>query len=582
MISKVNILIVDDVPANLLAMEAILTPLGENIIKAQSGEEALRLLAQDEYAVIVLDVQMAGMDGVETAHLIKEHEETHDTPIVFLTAFDDTQLAALRGYALGAVDYLIKPIVPEILLAKVRTFVDLRKKTQRMKDQLDVIKQLKHETHEQQRVNEERQELLTREQAAREQAELAEGRLAFLAAAGSLLSASLDYETTLYGLAQLCVPFLADWSSVQVLEGEGQLRSVDLVVQRPEIRDVILEIRERYPFRQEDTFGIAQVLRSGEAIFNPTISIPVVAPYTRDARHLELIQKLGVVSAIVVPMRARGRTLGIISLNMAESNRHYTLDDLALAKELASRAALALDNARLYREAQDAVQIRDEFLSIAAHELKTPITSLRGFSQALLRQLDKGASVEPVRLQHVLQAIEQQSNKLTSLVTRLLDVSTLESGQLGLRVEQIDVGRLVEDVVGTMRLQTANHTFIVSVRDRVLASVDPLRLEQVLINLLDNAIKYSPHGSVIDVQVVQENAELCIAVTDQGIGIPPETQAHLFTRFFRAHGTQHISGIGLGLFIANEIVRLHGGLLNVESLLEGGTRFIVRLPITRE
>jgi len=248
-------------------------------------------------------------------------------------------------------------------------------------------------------------------------------------------------------------------------------------------------------------------------------------------------------------------------------------------------------------EAERAVRARDEFLSVAAHELKTPLTSLRGFTQLLLRTLDNAAAprpsdgaiadaatrlaADPARTQRALRNIETQTDKLNRLIGQLLDVSRLEGDRLELDREDADIARIVADVVTAARAQTSAHTLVVTAPPTVPARVDPLRLEQVLTNLLGNAIKYSPDGGRIDVTVepAPGGDVARVMVRDRGIGIPEEHRAHIFDRFYQAHASSHRSGLGLGLYISRRIVEHHGGRLEAAFPPDGGTLFIVHLPL---
>lgn len=243
------------------------------------------------------------------------------------------------------------------------------------------------------------------------------------------------------------------------------------------------------------------------------------------------------------------------------------------------RATLLTQERAARAEAEAAVRARDEFLSVAAHELKTPLTSLRASAQLLLRRIGQGQSVESDTLRPRLLLIEKQTRKLGNLVNQLLDITRVEAGRLRLERAEVDVGHLVEDVVNTAREQTDRHSISLRVQEPLTANADPLRLEQVLANLLDNAIKYSPAGRPIEVDVREvPPGQIEIAVTDHGVGVPVEYRTHLFERFFRVPSSDHLEGLGLGLHISRQIVELHGGTLTVEFPEAGGTRGIVRLP----
>jgi PAS domain S-box-containing protein len=223
---------------------------------------------------------------------------------------------------------------------------------------------------------------------------------------------------------------------------------------------------------------------------------------------------------------------------------------------------------------------KDEFLSIAAHELKTPVTSLRGFAQLLLRQYDRNGKVDASQLQRSLQIIDSQSAKLSRLLSQLFDISSLEAGRLTLERQTIDVVRLVNETTQTLQRNSPLHPIVVHVPTTVTASVDPIRLEQVLVNLIDNAVKYSPNKTPVEVELtLPVPQQLRITVTDHGIGIPVDRREHIFDRFYQAHGTGHLGGMGLGLYISQQIVRLHQGQIHAEFPYDGGTRFTILLPL---
>jgi signal transduction histidine kinase len=243
------------------------------------------------------------------------------------------------------------------------------------------------------------------------------------------------------------------------------------------------------------------------------------------------------------------------------------------------RVALAAE--RMARqEAEDALRLRNEFLSIAAHELKTPLTGLAGRAQLTLRYLRRTDELDSGRVVRALESITEQADKLTRLLNQLLDVSRFESGKLLLERQLSDLTTLLRQIVADVRPTTSQHTLSLAVPSSLLASIDPLRLEQVVRNLLDNAIKYSPNGGPIDVELRQtHDGNVELSITDCGIGIPEEQRGQIFERFYQVHGNGHASGLGLGLFVSRQIVELHGGQIHAESPPAGGTRFVVQLPI---
>lgn len=348
---KVNILLVDDRPDKLLALEAVIGDLG-NIVKAHSGKDALRCLMNQEFAVILLDVNMPGMDGFETAALVRDRPTSEHTPIIFVTAYNDSDTHMSRGYSLGAVDYILAPVIPEVLRAKVTVFVDLFRKTEQIKKQAEEKLQFE------------------REQSARFAAEAAERSAAFLAEASRVLASTLDYQVTLERVARLAVPQICDWCAVDVVAADGTIRHVAIVHSDSTKVALAQKIRSRFSADPNRPLGFIKCLQSGESELVPMLTDTLLKAVTNDAEHLEAIRSLGVKSYMIVPLQARGRTLGAMAFAMAESNRHYVSHDLALAEDLARRAAISVDNAFLYREAQDAAA-RLKFLSDAANRLLT-------------------------------------------------------------------------------------------------------------------------------------------------------------------------------------------------------------------
>jgi PAS domain S-box-containing protein len=233
------------------------------------------------------------------------------------------------------------------------------------------------------------------------------------------------------------------------------------------------------------------------------------------------------------------------------------------------------------RRAEDARAALDEFLSVAAHEMKTPVTSIRGFAQTVLDQYQSRGTIEPERLGRALQVIDQQAGKLSRLVSQLLDTSRMQAGKLALEQQWVDLVPLVEEVAATARLNTPRHALTLEIPQQVVAFIDVLRVEQVLRNLLDNAIRYSPNGGLIELTVAVGDDDLTITVRDHGIGIPSEHLSRVFDRFHRAHQGGNVAGLGLGLYISRDIVQRHGGRIEVESPADGGTRFVVQLPLVR-
>ncbi|HEX6542166.1 MAG TPA: hybrid sensor histidine kinase/response regulator [Ktedonobacterales bacterium] len=375
----VNILMVDDQLAKLLSYEAILADIGVNLIRATSAREALEHLLKTEIAIVLMDVSMPEMDGFELAEMIRQHPRYQKTAIIFVSAVHLTELDRLKGYEVGAIDYIPVPVIPEILRAKVSVLADLFRKTRQLEE---LNRELEH---------------------------------------------------------------------------------------RVEERTAALEA---------------------------------------------------------------------------------------------------------------AIQVRDEFLSVAAHELKTPLTGLRATAQIITRKLRTSDLSLPAWLNNGLQVIDDQSNRLARLVGQLLDVTRLDQNKISPERPATDISELVAQVVSAFTSRATQHEIALTAVPQLTADVDPESIAQVLNNLLDNALKYSPDGGQIDVEVGLDDGDcMHISVRDRGIGIPLEKRAAIFERFYQAHAEDHRSGLGLGLYISQQIVAQHQGEIGAEFPPDGGTRFIVRLPV---
>lgn len=406
---------------------------------------------------------------------------------------------------------------------------------------------------------------------------LLELNLAFLAEVSKLLSSSLDYQQTLRSVAQLAVPRIADWCAIDMLTGP---RSVELLavahVDPAKIRWAV-ELRRHDPVDLDQQVGLAKVLRTAQSEFYPAISDALLVATAKDARTLELARSIGFSSAMIVPLVVQDRAIGAITFVAAESGRHYTAADLSMAEELASRAALAIENSRLYRESQRAVALRDDFIAAASHELKTPVTSLKIYTEILQRQAEQHMDNPNGRY---LGKMNAQIDRLTRLIGELLDVSKIEAGTLELRREAVDLGRLVEEAVEAIQATTSKHRIeVVGCVERPIVG-DRERLGQVLTNLLTNAVKFSPQANRVIVRLAEEGDAAVLEVEDFGIGIADEHLSQVFDRFYRVNSADEktFPGLGLGLYIASEIVRRHGGALQATSQAGRGSRFRCVIP----
>ena len=418
-----------------------------------------------------------------------------------------------------------------------------------------------------------------RQQVASEQAMAAHRRLAVLAEASRLLDASLDYEPTLQEVARVAVRTLADWCIVHLLEADGTIRWLALAHGDPAKEAVARELQERYPA----TEGVARVLRTGVSeVYRSDGSDSDRAARAHDADHLRMLRELDSRAVMIVPLVARGRMLGALSLISTRHGRDYDATDLAIAEELARRCGQAVDNARLHQEAQSAVKARDRFVSIASHELRTPIARVKGYAEMLLAAHQDGDLTSEM-LERSLKRIDSGSDRLAALVRDLLDLSKINAGNLPMRLQPVDVTELVREVVSRYQEQLAGSgkLFLEIVGSASGVTGDPDRLEQVLTNLLENAVKYSPEGADLRVRVQPKARGVLVEVQDHGIGLPPAAAERIFEPFSRATNAEErqITGMGLGLYICRNIVEQHRGRIWARSDGEGsGTTISVWLP----
>jgi signal transduction histidine kinase len=294
------------------------------------------------------------------------------------------------------------------------------------------------------------------------------------------------------------------------------------------------------------------------------------------------MQQIGSVSGIFVPLIARGSTLGVLSFFTSHSGRHYTEEDLPVAEELARRVALSVDNARLYTSAQGAVRLRDEFLSVASHELKTPLTPL----SLKLQVLAQKAAAQPEspfarEVQAHVEVGRKQVRKLGELIGDLLDVSRISAGRMKLAWEPVDFAAVLRDVVSRNEEQADKQGSPLQVEapSTLMGTWDAMRLEQVVVNLLDNSLKYGP-GKPVRLRLVEDLGKAVLTVKDEGIGIAPSAQGRIFERFMRGVSDRHYGGLGLGLFITKSCVEAMGGSIHVQSEPGQGALFTVVLPLS--
>ncbi|MDC3962072.1 AAA family ATPase [Polyangium jinanense] len=416
-----------------------------------------------------------------------------------------------------------------------------------------------------------------KEQAARAAAEEAERRAAFLAETGAILSESLDYEETFARLGRLCVRSLCDWCVIDILERE-EIRRISGAHKDPAKEPLLEELKQRYPPRMDSPHPAAMVLRTGKALLLPELSMEDIRATCDDDAHAGLIRALGTRTGLAVPLVARGQTLGVLSMASCAPGRRYGDADLTLVQEVARRAATAIDNARLYRKTQEAIRVRDEFLSVASHELNTPLTSLTLTLQSMSRAIQLGRFSDGQAVGKLIERALRQGTRLARLNDDLLDVTRIHAERLPLEPEDVDLGVLTHNVVEQFTLDLERARCALSVRDSapIMGHWDRSRVEQIVTNLLANAIKFGA-GKPIEISLGKEAGTAWLAVADHGIGIDPARQGRIFERFERAV-SKNYGGLGLGLYISRRIAEAHGGTLRVQSEPGVGATFTLELP----
>jgi signal transduction histidine kinase len=543
--SRCDILIVDDLQEKLLVFKTILEELGQNLVMVRSGSEALREVLHRELAVILLDVNMPDIDGLETARLIRQYKKSAHTPIIFITAYAD-EMQTAQGYSLGAVDYILSPVVPEVLRSKVRVFVDLYRMQQRTRAMAG------------------EQVARARAEAARIAAEETTRRSNFLARASHELGASLDLEQGMRRLLELVVPQLAD-SAALVVDADAES---PLLFLRSEAGGRV---------RTSPVPGYGELPEAMRAALQRVV---------REGLPLEG-------QTVCYPLRIGDRTLGALALLSHSSSPNLLPQDLVTLQELAGRAAIALDNARLYsslqreivrsREAeeslQDANRRKDEFLAMLSHELRNPLAPIRNAVEVIRRL----APPDP-KLTMARDVVDRQVSLLARLVEELLDVSRISQGKISLKKEPVDLARIVAHAVETVRplIDTRAQTLTVAVPAApVWLSADFERLSQVVANLLNNASKYTGEGGRIELAASAGEGEATITVRDNGAGIETHLLHKVFDLFVQGERAldRGQGGLGIGLTLVKRLVELHQGEVSVASDGPGrGATFTVTLP----
>ena len=682
--APVNILIVDDRPENLVALAAVLEPLGERIVQARSSNEALACVLREDFAVILLDVRMPETGGFETARLIKQRERSRLTPIIFITAFEEDRRRVTAAYQSGAVDYLFKPLDPNVLRAKVTVFTDLYRKgreltwqqrrryadeilraeAERERDRVatvldsltDATSAFDHDwrcTY----INPAAAELLQslgrdpmsligrvlwdeapgllgtkfytearRAQVEHRVVELeeyfptidrwfdmrvvpmadgfvshwrdvtarrrAEGAQRVLAKLGIALTGSLELDVMLQRLADAAVPELADWCVIDLIDKEAQtVQRAAIAHVDPAALEVLRDMSTRFPPEYDRPTLARKVAETGEPEMVRDVTAEHLRVAARDDEHARMARAVGLRSYIVVPLHARDSLVGVIAFVSAQ--RSYVADDLALAREVARRAAVAIDNVRLFAaerrahteakearaRAEEASRAKTDFLATMSHELRTPLTAIIGYEELLADGIT-GPVTEAQQVQ--LTRIKASATHLLGLIDELLTFARFEVGRESADLETVNVAAILEEAraIAWPLVKAKGLTFTVLQSGETEAIVtDRNRLRQILVNLLSNAIKFTDRGEVT-LGAADDGDAIRFTVSDTGIGIAPENLERIFEPFWQVEQShaRRVGGTGLGLAVTRRLAQLLGGDVTVTSQVGAGSTFAVRLP----
>jgi signal transduction histidine kinase/DNA-binding response OmpR family regulator len=560
---RTAILIVDDLPEKLLVFGTVLEDLGQELVFVRSGSEALREVLNREFAVILLDVNMPDIDGFETASLIRGYKRSAHTPIIFITAYAD-EVQTHRGYSLGAVDYILSPVVPEVLRSKVKVFVELNIMQRRVRRQAE------------QRV------ALAAAEAARRAAEENTRRSNFLSQVSRVLSGSLDVDIGMRQLVELVVPELAECAALVVLDDDSAPAKALLGRVRNPGGSLALAVQPlgELPGSAQRAFDEALAGRSRVVLHQPD-KLPA---HERPAVQLPR----GTVFALVIGTRV----LGALFIAAKADAREWPM-----LEELASRAAVAFENARLYRSLQveiverrqaerrlqDSNQRKDEFLAMLSHELRNPLAPIRNAVEVIRRV----APPDP-KLTWATDVTDRQVNHLTRLVEELLDVARISQGKIALQMEPLDLQTVLAHGIETSRpaIDARGHRLVLNLPPGpVWLRGDFARLSQVVANLLNNAAKYTPDKGVLQLSMTVEGGQAVVTVSDNGVGIEPELLPNVFELFEQGKRALDRSqgGLGVGLTLVQRLVQLHHGQVEARSGGQGkGSEFTIVLPCLTE
>ena len=541
------ILVVDDEEANVDLLESMLGDEGyRNVVSTRDSRQAVALYHSVAPDLVLLDLHMPHLDGFGVLREMRGLTPPGAfVPVLVLTA-DITPEAKQRALSEGAKDFLTKPLDATEALLRIRNLLETRY-------------------------------LHLEQQEARAAAELAERRASFLAEASRHLAASFDYHTTIAQVARLAVPWVADYCTVDVLENDGSLARLGCAHVDPLKEELLREITHFQAGSIPETHPEMRALRGAKCTMLEEITADDLETMISDPRHRAIVDELGPRSVIAVPLEVEGQVLGVLMLVQTESGRRFGATDMALADELARRASIALEHARLYHAAQEATRARDDLLTVVAHDLRNPLNTIF-MSTELLLELESLAAL-PAEARHIT-IIRRSAETMNDLIQDLLDVKRIEMGQLAIEARPVAVQRVIAESLELLRPVAASRGQQLEQRspdDLPRGFADPGRIQQVLSNLVGNALKFTPAGGSVYVTADQLENEIRIAVTDSGPGIATDQLPHVFGRFWQGTRSDR-RGIGLGLAIAKGIIDAHGGRIWVESPADEGATFYFTLP----
>jgi PAS domain S-box-containing protein len=547
----VEILIVDDRPENLLALEAILEPLGQRLVRAHSGDEALRLLLTHDFAMILLDVQMPGIDGFETARLIKSRERTKYIPIIFLTAISKDEEYVFEGYSVGAVDYMTKPFQPDILRSKVSVFVDLYQKQRQLASQADLLRESEK-----------------RELELRHVREIYESEARFSEIVGSAMDAIVVFDAD--GMISL---FNAAAERMFCTRNEaaigGNVTRFFPEAARRETLERICQLSDGVPRTDElcaTEVSPAEHVLSFTGLRETGEQFPIEA------------------TASCLDVRGK-RTYTLIVRDISERRRaEQALKEQAdsLAKAMSELKALNDELGERQSELERAMAARSRFYASMSHELRTPINAVLGYSTLLLENIYGPLNEKQAE---GISRTHKAAKHLLELVNDVLDLSKIEAGKIDLRLQPVQFPLLIEDLFVTVRPLADQYGSPLALQhegDPLKVVSDPRRVRQILLNLLSNAIKFG-RGKPIHVHSKPtDDGGIVVEVRDEGEGIAPTDLEKIFDEFVQLGKTQLTEGTGLGLPISRRLADMLQGSLDVESEVGTGSVFRLTLPASGE